>query len=138
MMAHTMLLRRTLMAITVGSGSAWLGGRRERVRAMSGSEALAAVCAGLSCTPAIGEACLQALPGAPSKESLEGLILADTASLDRTFASARAFTQVIRARSRKDFRNGRIAVVGGWMLSLTETRLYALAALASSKRVTSG
>jgi hypothetical protein len=44
-------------------------------------------------------------------------------------ASTGALAQAIGQRSRDDFRDGRIVIVDGWMLSLTETRLYALATL---------
>jgi len=37
--------------------------------------------------------------------------------------------QAIKERSRTDFRDGRVVTVDGWILSLTETRVYALAAL---------
>jgi hypothetical protein len=51
---------------------------------------------------------------------------------DRDCLPARALLQAIRERSRVDFRVGKIVTVDGWMLSLTETRVYALAALLAS------
>jgi hypothetical protein len=45
----------------------------------------------------------------------------------------RSVAQALRQRSRDDFRAGRLAMVDGWMLSLTETRLYALATLTHTK-----
>ena len=52
--------------------------------------------------------------------------------------SATALAQTLRERSRTDFHEGRIVNVDGWMLSLTETRVYALAALLSQSRSTMG
>lgn len=43
--------------------------------------------------------------------------------------SAEWLPRAIRDRSRADFRDDRIVGVDGWMLSLTEVRVYALAAL---------
>jgi hypothetical protein len=59
------------------------------------------------------------------------MILGDVkaAGLDCLSASALAYAHAIRESSRDDFRCGRIVTVDGWMLSLTETRVYALAAL---------
>ena len=48
-----------------------------------------------------------------------------------TTGSARGLAQAIRQRNRDDFATGRIVTIDGWMLSLTETRVYALAALSA-------
>jgi hypothetical protein len=60
-----------------------------------------------------------------SKEELTRLVLEDM----HAAKTGRALAYAIRERSRNDFREGRIAIVDGWILSLTETRVYALTAL---------
>lgn len=40
--------------------------------------------------------------------------------------TSHSLAQAIRRQSREDFRTGQIVKVDGWMLSLTEARLYAL------------
>jgi hypothetical protein len=153
MTAPTVLLRRSVMAAATAGGLGWLSGRassfaarRGPLRAvsgpdtlaLSGSDALAALCADLAHAHVIGAACLRALPETEtSEESLARLILTDTAPSGAAYAPAQSFTHIIRARGRDDFRNGRIVVVDGWILSLTETRLYALAALLSQTRMKS-
>jgi hypothetical protein len=57
------------------------------------------------------------------------MLLGDVQVAGGDCSSARALAQAIRELSRDDFRCGRIVTVDGWMLSLTETRAYALAAL---------
>jgi len=128
--------RRGVMAAAFAAGLAWLGGRaaffadrRGSGRAITASRALADVCAGLSLCPAIGEACLQALPGMASKELLARSILDGMAPTGKTVASARTLADQIRQRSQSDFRSGRTITVDGWIFSATETRLYALARL---------
>jgi hypothetical protein len=91
--------------------------------AQSRPAALAALCADLPPTDALGRACQRALPGGvASAAPLAELILADL-PIAQTLAAA------VRQRSRDDFRDGRLVAVDGWMLSLTEARLYALATL---------
>jgi hypothetical protein len=57
------------------------------------------------------------------------MILEDVKAAGLDCSSASALAYAIRELSRDDFRRGRIVTVDGWMLSLTETRVYALAAL---------
>jgi len=136
MTAPTIHLRRGVLTAAVAGGLAWVSGRMSlfaargaSVRALSGSDALADLCAGLSSSPAIGEACLHALPGINSKETLTRLILSDVAAIGNTFASTRTLPHDVRECSRDDFRSGRIIAVNGWIFSVTEARLYALAGL---------
>jgi hypothetical protein len=106
----------------------FLAARGGRVRATAGHDGLAALCSDLRCPGALGKSCLRALPAVgTSPEQLERLILADMPEAGNR--SAMGLRHYLRAQSRRDFRDGRIVTVGGWMLSLTETRLYALAAL---------
>jgi hypothetical protein len=134
------LSRRSLLATAIGGGAAWLIGGvsflvsyRGRVGSMSGSSTFAAFFGDLGYSRTIGEACLKALPTVEASQGcLTRAIFGDMWDADRDCLSARALVQAIRERSRVDFRDGRIVTVDGWMLSLTETRVYALAALLAS------
>ena len=144
-MLRAMLSRRGLIATAIGGAAAWLGhvsflaslGRR--AGSMSDDRALAELCADLGYPDTIGKACLAALPATEaSRASLARAILEDVRSAGAAGAPARPLAQAIRDRSREDFRDGRIVTVDGWMLSLTETRVYALAALLPQQRVDAG
>lgn len=144
MTPRAMLYRRGLITAALGGGATWLGGRmlflvagRGRVRSMSDSGTVVALCSDLSYPRTIGKACLEALPAIEaSKASLTRVILANMPVAGRDGSSASALAHAIRDQSRDDFRDGRIVTVDGWMLSLTETRVYALAALLSQPRET--
>jgi len=130
-----MLSRRKLIAVAAGAGAALLGWRAA-FRAVGGAPptpgcgALAAVCSDLGCPEPLAKACLRALPAVEASAGyLTRVILAEMSSAGRDCASAMALRHSLRDQSRYDFEHGRIATVDGWMLSLTETRLYALAAL---------
>lgn len=79
----------------------------------------------------LGHAVLAALPASAGRATLRGAILDDLALGDGD--AARAGVDEIRARLsqrvRADFAAGRTRTVDGWVLSVTETHLYALAAL---------
>jgi hypothetical protein len=78
----------------------------------------------------IGDQCLKALPATEAgAENLSHVILTSIRASTDSHSSSQPLARLLRQRSREDFRNGRILTVDGWMLSLTETRLYALAAL---------
>ncbi len=137
-----MLCRRSLITTTIGGGTAWLIGHvsflatcRDRAPSMFDSGGFAALCSEWSYPETIGKACLKALPAIESsKEALAWIILGDMQAERRHWSSASTLADAIRERSRDDFRGGRIVSVDGWMLSLTETRLYALAALVRQPR----
>jgi hypothetical protein len=132
-----MLNRRGLIAAASSAGAAWLSGylwflvaSRGRSRSMLDDDTFATLCSGWQYSKMIGKACLAALPTMePSKGSLTRMILGDVKAAGMDFLSASALAYAIRELSRDDFRCGRIVTVDGWMLSLTETRAYALAAL---------
>lgn len=136
--------RRGLVTTVFGAGAAWIGGRatfiaacRGRTPSLSNSGGLAALCSEWSCSKTIGDACLKTLPAIESsKEYLTRAILGDAWEAGRDCSSRGALTHLIREQSQNDFRDGRIMTVDGWMLSLTETRVYALAALASRSHET--
>lgn len=91
---------------------------------------LIALCLDLGCPTTIGKACLLALPPSErGRSSLSSAIRDDAAALRHGRPSPGTLAQSIRERTRADFREGRVLTVNGWILGLTETRLYALAAL---------
>jgi hypothetical protein len=106
---------------------------RDRLPSKSDSDRFAALCTEWSHPGTIGRACLKALPAAEASiAALTRMILRDMQAEGRYGSSASTLADAIRERSRDDFRGGRIVSVDGWMLSLTETRVYALAALIST------
>ena len=134
-----MLSRRHLMTIAVGAAAAWFGrqaplGAGECTGETSEYGALAAYCSALHCPEAIGQSCLRALPASEaSPHQLARLILAELSTTSCGCASVVALRRSVGERSQDDFGHGRIVYVDGWMLSLTETRLYALSTLLAKK-----
>src|SRR5438105_2962476 len=95
---------------------------------------LAKLCSDLRCAGPIGSACLRALPLTErSVENLAALIV--VALPGNCDMSVSALLRSIREKSRSDFSISNIIEVDGWILSLTETRIYALVALLSPHRV---
>jgi hypothetical protein len=74
----------------------------------------------------IGRACLKALP--ETESSADSLMLALDADRMRAL-SASALRSLARTQVRRDFAEGAVISVEGWVLSATEVRIYALAAL---------
>ena len=96
----------------------------------AGPESLLAVLDDPAKAGGLGRAYLRGLPAfLRSSEYLAGAILAETKrGMERqTHADLR---RLINERVRRDFSEGTVVAVDGWFLSLTEARLYALAALA--------
>ena len=145
MMPRT-ISRRSLIATAISGAVAWLGGYVSFLAAhagckysIAGYSELIAVCSDLRCPRTIGKACLLALPAPEStRSSLARTILADVRSVGQNRSLPAVLAQAIRERSRADFREGRVVTVDGWILSLTETRVYALAALLPEPRVPVG
>jgi len=131
--------RRTIAAaITALAGIVWPGSLRAlQLRhssaltgALTGYRPLARLCADLRCADTISQACLRAVPpNESSSQALASLILDGIPWTSRVRLSAGTLRDAIRDRSRRDFGAGDIVVVDGWVLSRTEVRLYALAAL---------
>ena len=68
----------------------------------------------------------------PEERSLDQLVDAIDASLagnGRSAPSATGLVARLRARIRRDFEEDRVRIIDGWLLSVTELRLAALAAL---------
>jgi hypothetical protein len=136
MIPWAMLSRRNLIAAALGGCAAGVGERISLYPAwgnwaasISGYSALAGFCTALHCPEAIRIGCLRALPAMASPEHLASLILANLPSAEGARTSGSAFPSLVREAKRADFAAGRLVYVDGWMLSLTETRIYALSAL---------
>jgi hypothetical protein len=139
--SHARPRRRGLIAMAIGGGAAWIsghavylavGGRRRRSAISPGG--LAELFSKSCHSGAIGNACLEALPATENSiDALTRAILGDMREADRDYSSPRALARSIMERSRNDFRDGRVVSVDGWMLSLTESRVYALAALSQTE-----
>ena len=83
----------------------------------------------LASAQVIGEAYLRAgRAGEASAERLMALIFAGQSPAAVTGAEFRAF---IGHRLQRDFADGAVVKVDGWMLSVTEARLCALAVVAA-------
>ena len=79
---------------------------------------------------AIGNACLRTLPPkGNSAEQLANAILVAAEIDSQAAKTTQAIRDRISNRVRKDFAEDAVISVDGWVLSLTEARLYALAAL---------
>ena len=85
---------------------------------------------------AIGAACLRSLP--PNQSSLEQLTNAIITAAEcdpETMKSKQAVRRHIANRVRHDFAEGAVVNIEGWLLSLTEARLYAMVALSLKSTV---
>src|SRR5712671_5009683 len=118
-------------------GAAWLSGRTSLAASpeyltpnLSACDNLVTLCSDLRCAGPIGKACLRALPETEmSLERLAPLILIEVSSNNRDLSSVIGLRQAVREQTRYDFRDEKILNVDGWILSLTESRVYAMAAL---------
>jgi hypothetical protein len=134
--------RRSLVATAITGSIAWRGAYASCPAAdaacrysIAGYGELMALCSDLRCPRTISKSCLLALPPAEgTSSSLARAILADVRPAEGNRPPPSMFAQAIREQSRTNFRNGRVVTVDGWILSLTETRLYALAGLLPEAR----
>lgn len=78
-------------------------------------------------------ACLRALPAAEASRDTLLSRIAELASEAGGLATSAQFRPSLRAQSRRDFRIGAVLTVDGWVLSITEARVYALTALLKAK-----
>lgn len=133
--------RRSLVVSAIGGALAWVLGypsfiaaHGDRADSVLGYRELITLCTNLRCPRTIGSACLLALPATErTRFSLSQTILADVKATAGNHRSPRVFAQAIMERSRTDFRDGRAVTVSGWVLSLTEARVYALATLLAER-----
>ncbi|HEX6383133.1 MAG TPA: hypothetical protein VF177_00550 [Anaerolineae bacterium] len=78
----------------------------------------------------IGQAYLQAIPAEADVQTLTDLIAASLAGDQELVKTSTAeLRPILERQMRQDFDQGRVANVEGWLLSETEARLCALAAL---------
>ena len=129
-----MLSRRNLIAAAICAGAAVRLDRRASIRVggrgVSGYGTLALLCVDLACPLQMARACLQALPEIErSPRCLARTILEAAASTGNGWASLTALRHAVRDKSRADFDHDKVVDVEGWILSLTETRVYALASI---------
>lgn len=141
-MHNATLRRRTLVAAALGGRVVWF--RKWPTFFTYQPEApehevLAGLCLQLDCPERIGETCRQALPLAESTRSalMRILITEARAANDGQFPDE-DLAPALRRRSGDDFHRGRVVSVNGWVLSLTEARLYALASLILPKHGATG
>ncbi|MCB1896077.1 MAG: hypothetical protein H6945_20865 [Zoogloeaceae bacterium] len=80
---------------------------------------------------AIGAAYLAAHPDERDRAELRRRIEREFVARRRT-AGAQSAVSVLSALVRNEFREGRVVIVDGWMLSRSEARIYALAVLAAA------
>lgn len=81
------------------------------------------------CARAIGQVCLATCSIEADSGTLIKQLAADDLSIDAPIPLLGSARDRLRARIRRDFVDGRIAVVDGWHMSLTEVRLCTLSAL---------
>jgi hypothetical protein len=81
---------------------------------------------------AIGRVCLNALPKEENTgREIWNKLLADALCETGPIKSPEAMRRRIANRVRRDFAKGAIIDVDGWLLSVTEARVYALISLSS-------
>lgn len=90
-------------------------------------EQLGAFYAEREAAAALGRLYLEANPGESDPELLMERL---AGGIERPRSDAAALARHLRARHRADFEHGRLTSLDGWLLSQTEARLCALAALA--------
>jgi len=130
------LSRRTLFATIAASWVSWIAGNPapslpepSPVSSVFLRELLTELFSDLRCAAAIGRVCLRASP--PQQSSLEDLassILAGVPIEPKRSGSLPQIRYSIRERIRSNFTEGDTLSIDGWILSVTETRLYVLAA----------
>ncbi|MCB1930023.1 MAG: hypothetical protein KDH17_18570 [Rhodocyclaceae bacterium] len=106
------------------------------LRAVGASETAASLPSWLSvvdrqAVAAIGEAYLAAHPEERDRAELLRRIEREFVARRRA-AGAEPAVSALSALVRDEFRDGRVVIVDGWMLSRSEARIYALAALATA------
>jgi len=130
--------RRRAFLCALGAGAAAGGVAPALLAALAGcareeplSDALAAFFADPEHARVVGRAFLEAHPEEGDADSLARRIAGGERDDWRArVADPPALAASVRARHRLDFEHGRVVRVHGWVLSETEARLCALAALA--------
>jgi hypothetical protein len=126
------LSRRDLLAAAVATCATCFGSRASSSDALGvppETHSLLAACSDLKCPDVIGMACLRALPATEASSAVLVSLIAQCAAPQLRDLTSVAARRLVREQSRRDFRNGAVMSVDGWILSLTETRVYALTTL---------
>ena len=135
-----LIARRVILAaLAVGSLAPLLGVRRllfgSPLPAPAAASPLAGRLAGLlaarDSAAVLGRAYLEGASEEAAADRLVALILPGRREGDLAGAEDSRLRALVGERHRSDFANGRTVVLRGWILSCTEARLYALAALAA-------
>lgn len=114
---------RSLMLAAAGALGPPLAGCGGEAREMTAAE-LAAWLPGEAAVVRLGREYLEGVPDENEAATLLGLLVADAGNLDDAAARARMLSQI-----RADYAGGRTVILSGWVLSVSEARLCALAAL---------
>lgn len=136
-MTHDRISRRRVLAAAGGVGvaavSVWARPWRSLVAfvPVSAAERLVGLFSHRASAEAIGSAYLARVPSEAAVGHLVDMIAAELPGGRRTVleASDDELRSILLERVRTDFEQDRIVDVGGWVLSPTEARLYALASL---------
>ncbi len=127
------ITRRQFLTVAAGAGLATLAVATSPWKALVGTtpprsaaERLAGLLKHPESARPIGEAYLALAPHEASTARLVSLVAAGAAAES---ASDSELRRLVAAGVRDDFSAGRTAEVDGWVLSLTEARLFALVAL---------
>ena len=133
---YSVISRRWLFAALAGA-AAWGCSRAVRARLVCRQDwrqVLTALFANPRGAVAIGSACLKALPPHQRSAGALTVAIAEAAGCDRdAIVGGEPLRARLAERVRKEFADGEVLNVEGWLLSPTEARLYALAALSESK-----
>jgi hypothetical protein len=135
--AKTQITRRRFVAAAAGiTGSVVFAGARPwrvLVRSVDASPGvrLASLFSDRESARAVGDAYLEGVPEGPTVPELVDQVAAGVPGGRSTVEHAHAsdLRRLIAMRIRADFSEGHVVDVGGWILSSTEVRLYAIAAL---------
>ena len=125
------LSRRSINALIVGA-TAWLcsRGALSFLPTTTIKSLLLSILEKPGSAYAIGSAYLGSLPPhTRAADHLTNAIVCASGCDDETMRSKEALRKQISIRVRKDFAEGAVVIVAGWVLSETEARLYALAAI---------
>ena len=126
-------------AFLVGSGAVVAALATSGLAALLGCDrrpTLAQALAGFYSDPAsaarVGRAVLAAVPAEATAEALVSALAGDRRAELAALAASdpAALRTLLREQHRRDFEDGRTVAIDGWVLSRTEARLCAVAALA--------
>ena len=127
------LSRRSINALIAGA-AAWpcSGAASPILSTMTMKRLLLSILEKPGSAYAIGSVYLESLPShARAADHLTNAIVCAAECDTGTMKSTEALRKQISIQVRKDFAEGAVVIVAGWVLSETEAQLYALAALST-------